>query len=152
MILIDADSAVQVQAIFSASSIDTNVGAFRDLESGVSAWEQLLVYVEEYFRKYVREDDAKFKVHRTYAPPIYLQYPGHSITIIGLETRHDHTKNLLVFDPIFKTAPAMHRLLGRQNIRTPRPEVIDAYRRGYRQLSRHGDFECLMSVSTIPSF
>ena len=38
----------------------------------------------------------------------------------------------------------MHRLVGRKNIRTARPEVLYAYRRGAGQLKKHAAFEILM--------
>lgn len=35
----------------------------------------------------------------TEKPPVYLQYQGHSLTLIGVELTGKNEKNLLVFDP-----------------------------------------------------
>lgn len=85
-------------------------------------------------------------MYKTLLPPIYLQQPGHSITIVGFERRRDGSSNLIVFDPMYSTSPAMHKLVGRKNIRTARPEVLYAYRRGSGQLKKHAAFEILMLV------
>src|ERR1700760_427178 len=135
----------QVQAIFAVLDIDHEVVTLSDGEGRQPAFEQLLDAVEEYFLSFKAHDEGK--IRKTSAPPIYFQHPGHSLTIVGLERDRNGSGNLVVFDPVFKTAPAMHRLIGRHNIRTARPAVLDAYRRGHRQMSRHGDFEILMYVT-----
>jgi hypothetical protein len=50
----------------------------------------------------------------------------------------------MIFDPMYSTSPAMHRLIGRKNIKTSRPEVLYAYRRVAKQLRKHAAFEVLM--------
>lgn len=50
----------------------------------------------------------------------------------------------MVFDPMYSTTPAMHKLLGRKNIRTARPEVLHTYRRGFRKLKKYAAYEILM--------
>ncbi|KAG0170699.1 hypothetical protein DFQ29_009152 [Apophysomyces sp. BC1021] len=42
---------------------------------------------------------AKDVAHMTDRPPLYLQYPGHSITVIGIELLKDKRRNLIIFDP-----------------------------------------------------
>lgn len=133
---------IQAQALCLSLSIPCDVNVFSDKPNGPQAYEQLLSAVEQYFEPAVR--DADFKVHKTLLPPIYLQQPGHSLTIVGLEKRRDGTSNLLAFDPTFRTSPSMNALVGRSSIRTARPEVLGAYRRGQAQLRRHRDFEVLM--------
>lgn len=98
--------------------------------------------IERYFTRASVSDGSN--VNKTLLPPIYLQQPGHSITIVGFERRRDGSSNLIVFDPMYSTSPAMHKLVGRRNIRTARPEVLYAYRRGSGQLKKHAAFEILM--------
>ena len=116
---------------------------FNDSPDGqIEAHEQLFAAVEKYFKQAAYPDSSN--VFKTLLPPIYLQQPGHSITIVGFERRKDGTCNLVIYDPMFRTSPGMHRLIGRKNIKTPRPEVMHAYRRGAKQLRKHDAFEVLM--------
>jgi hypothetical protein len=133
----------QAQAFFLSSEINCAVEMFSDnKERKIDAHETLLDAVERYFAQAAANDGSN--VYKTLLPPIYLQQPGHSITIIGFERRRDGACNLVVFDPMYSTSPAMHKLLGRKNIQTARPEVLHAYRRGSRQLRKHAAFEILM--------
>jgi len=116
---------------------------FSDSPDGAfEAHEQLLTGVERYFAQAAVSDGSR--VYKTLLPPIYLQQPGHSLTIIGFERRRDGACNLLVYDPMYNTSPAMHKLIGRKNIRTARPEVLYSYRRVAKQLKKHAAFEVLM--------
>jgi hypothetical protein len=118
---------------------------FSDMkERKIEAHETLLDAVERYFTQAAVKDGSN--VYKTLLPPIYLQQPGHSITIVGFERHRNGSCNLVVFDPMYSTSPAMHKLLGRKNIQTARPEVLHAYRRGARQLRKHAMFEILMYV------
>ncbi|KAF2184699.1 DUF1671-domain-containing protein [Zopfia rhizophila CBS 207.26] len=133
----------EAQALFLSSQIDCAVEMLNDSPDGqIEAHEQLFLAVEKYFMQAAVKDGSN--VYKTLLPPIYLQQPGHSITIIGFERRKDGSCNLMIFDPMYHTSPAMHRLIGRKNIRTSRPEVLYAYRRGSRQLRKHAAFEVLM--------
>lgn len=68
---------------------------------------------------------------------------GHSLTIIGLEVRANGSRNLLVFDPMFKPSPGISRLIGAQ-FRTAAPEkLLKAYRRGESILRKYETFEVL---------
>lgn len=134
---------IQAQALFLSAQINCAVEMFTDSPDGsVEAHEQLLAAIERYFAQAAVSDGSN--VYKTLLPPIYLQQPGHSITIIGLERRRDGSCNLMIFDPMYSTSPAMHKLIGRKNIRTPRPEVLYAYRRVAKQLRKHAAFEVLM--------
>jgi hypothetical protein len=116
---------------------------FSDIkERKVEAHEILLEAIECYFSQAAVKDGSN--VYKTLLPPIYFQQPGHSLTIIGFERRRDGACNLVVFDPMYSTSPAMNKLIGRKNIRTARPEVLHAYRRGTTQLKKHAMFEILM--------
>lgn len=126
-----------------SSQIDCAVEMFSDSKDrSFEAHEALLAAVERYFAQAAVSDGSH--VYKTLLPPIYLQEPGHSLTIIGFERRRDGACNLLVYDPMYNTSPAMHKLLGRKNIATARPEVLYSYRRVAKQLRRHAAFEILM--------
>lgn len=116
---------------------------FSDRADGSSeAHDSLLAAIEQYFAQAAIGDGSN--VYKTLLPPIYLQQPGHSITIVGFERRRDGSCNLMVFDPMYSTSPAMHKLIGRKDIKSPRPEVLYAYRRPAKQLKKHAAFEILM--------
>ncbi|KAF7724335.1 hypothetical protein EC973_001123 [Apophysomyces ossiformis] len=62
----------------------------------------LFDWIQSYFESAtVTKPDgcAKDVVHITDRPPLYLQYSGHSITVIGIEVLKDKRRNLIVFDP-----------------------------------------------------
>jgi zinc finger-containing ubiquitin peptidase 1 len=97
--------------------------------------------VEKYFAAGC-SDDAD-RVSKTWLPPIYFQHKGHSLTIVGIERRIDGARNLIVFDPMFKPAAPMKRLVG-VTFRYQNPsELLKAYRRGDKYLKRFNDFELL---------
>lgn len=64
----------------------------------------------------------------------------------------DGSSSLLVFDPMFHISPGMNKILRRRDLRTPRPEVLQAYRRDDRQLKRHGDYELISLAAHPPLF
>ena len=69
---------------------------------------------------------------------------GHSLTIIGLEVRKSGAMNLLVLDPMFKTALGIGRLIGTR-FHAPAPEkLLKAYRRGDTYMGKYNSFEILM--------
>lgn len=109
---------------------------------GKNAWEELLDVVEEYFKRGLeRESDAR--VHQTKLPPVYLQRPNHSLTIVGLEMLKNGKRRLLVFDPGYLPPDAVKR--------DPRPRfstasswyVLWRYRRDEAYLKRFRGFEVL---------
>jgi hypothetical protein len=141
----------EAQALFLSAQLDCAVEAFVDSSDGqTEAHEKLFTAVERYFQQAAIPDGSN--VYKTLLPPIYLQQPGHSLTIIGFERRKDGSCSLMTFDPMFHTSPNMHRLIGRKNIRTSRPEVMHAYRKTARQLRRHAAFEILMLTAHPPLF
>lgn len=136
---------MQAQALFLSSEINCAVEAFNDQKpphGNLQAHNLLLLAVERYFAQAAVSDGSS--VHKTLLPPIYLQRPGHSITIVGFERRSESYCNLVVFDPVYATSPAMHKLIGRKNIKSSRPEVMHAYRRGPAHLRKFAAFEILM--------
>ncbi|KAF2261075.1 DUF1671-domain-containing protein [Lojkania enalia] len=141
----------EAQALFLSSQIDCGVQMFNDSPDGqIIAHDALFAAIETYFAQAAVKDGSN--VCKTLLPPIYLQYEGHSLTIVGLERRKNGAHELMVFDPMYSTSPAMHRLIGRKSIKNSRPEVLYAYRRGARQLQRHAAFEVLMLTAHPPLF
>ena len=65
---------------------------------GKPLYEFLGEWVCSYFNAFPLSQTAEGASKITLAPPLYLQYDGHSITIIGYEIRNGNL-SLLVFDP-----------------------------------------------------
>lgn len=111
----------------------------------------LLSSVEQYFRGPITSSMALrdlSKVKKTDLPPIYLQRPGHSFTIVGFERRTDGSSNLLVFDPTFSVSYFMKHYLksdpGTRKFEFIRPKVmLGPFRRRERTLRRFEAFETL---------
>jgi len=133
-------SFLQVEALFNSLSIPTTSTAFHHIFDDShapriqsQAYESLLQHVQDYFARDTiyspsptapasthRLANSDSKVHCTWLPPIFLQHPGHSLTIIGIETHHDRSRNLLVLDPGFKPSAAISKLLSSTS---PRPST-----------------------------
>ena len=104
----------------------------------------LLQDIENYFRSGMINDSDDQKICFTNLPPIYFQHLGHSLTVVGFEERVSGRCNLLVFDPMYRTSPAVKRLVGTR-FRAKQPEkLLKAYRRGPDYLKRHQNFEFLL--------
>lgn len=132
-------NTVKAQALFLSLGIDCVTGAFSARE-GFRAHDLLLQDVANYFRSGCALDSQE-KVLQTNLAPIYFQHRGHSMTIIGFEITKKGTANLLVFDPMFKTSPAIRRLA--QHYATPSDlgRILKAHRRGTSYLQKYKDFE-----------
>ncbi|KAF2731227.1 DUF1671-domain-containing protein [Polyplosphaeria fusca] len=135
----------EAHTLFLSCEIDCGVELFFDsTDESIQAHEALLSAVESYYTQANADDGSK--VHKTLLPPIYLQYEGHSLTIVGLECHKNGSRNLMVFDPSFTTSPGIHQLLGRRNLRTSRPGLLTPYRRSEDVLVRYKSYEILMLV------
>jgi hypothetical protein len=119
--------------------------------------------VASYFRSACSLEDEETKIFKTDLPPIYFQHQGvsnsnasfscllcpiflrketgHSMTIVGFEIRDNGSANLLVFDPMFKTSPAMERMLGAFVKPKDPTRLLKAYRRGTPYLQKYKIFE-----------
>ena len=107
------------------------------------AHEVLLDKIEDYFWD---DDEEEVKIHRTYKPPLFLQNRLHSLTVIGMEWRDDGTRNLLVFDPLFRTPDGMSRLLEKRMSPSTMGsrlvyDVMRIYRRNAQYLAKYDSFE-----------
>lgn len=125
-------------ALFQSLNIPCSINAFKH-KTPEKSRDSLLRDVEHYFSKGFYQPGAK--VRATTLPPIYWQHPGHSLTIIGIEKTTTGEMNLLVFDPIFRNASLMARLVSRQQRLSD--QLLLPYRRGTRYLSRYRAFEIL---------
>ncbi|KAK5746908.1 hypothetical protein LTR17_000539 [Elasticomyces elasticus] len=76
------------------------------------AWSEVMDSVEEYYSAAMpsiakNKDDAT-PVHITSRPPIFLQRPGHSVTVAGTARLKSGKRYLLIFDPAW-SAPSAFR-------------------------------------------
>lgn len=65
------------------------------------------------------------------------------MTVVGFEIRADGSANLLVFDPMFKTSPAMKRFIQSSAKPSDPTRLLKAYRRGTTYLQKYKLFEIL---------
>ncbi|UZP44827.1 hypothetical protein NXS19_012639 [Fusarium pseudograminearum] len=132
----------EAQAVFLNLNIPCSVQAFKDPERGKSK-QRLFEAIERYFQGGVTS--VEDRIHRTDLPPIYLQHPGHSLTIVGFEKQMDGHTNLLVFDPSFHDSTKIRNLVGK-TVRL-KPSSIDGlvkpYRRGSHYFRKHNQYEVL---------
>ncbi|KAK7417316.1 hypothetical protein QQZ08_011659 [Neonectria magnoliae] len=132
----------EAQAVFCSLSIPCSVQAFKDKERG-KAKTPLLEGIEQYFQGGV--EDVEARIHLTGLPPIYLQHPGHSLTIVGIERQMDGELNLLVFDPSFHDSTKIRHLVGkafRHKLLTV-DQALQPYRRDAQYLRKYNEFEVL---------
>ncbi|KAL2393336.1 hypothetical protein ABEF93_003452 [Exophiala dermatitidis] len=134
----------EAQALFMSLDVPCEATAYATTKDA-QAYETMLCAVCEYFDDDQTKDRAE-KVVITSKPPIYFQHHGHSMTIVGVESRLDGSVNLVVFDPMFNPSPALKKLAlsGSASFRCASPEkLLKAYRRGERYLEKYRDFELL---------
>lgn len=131
----------KAQALFLSLGIKCSTGAFSARE-GFHAHDLLLQDVASYFRSGC-DLDSQDKILRTDLAPIYFQHRGHSMTIVGFEIDKKGSANLLVFDPMFKTSPAIRRLAQHYAAPSDPGHILKAHRRGTPYLHKYKDFEVL---------
>lgn len=139
-------------AYFTFTGVKVDALSFKEGDGpgeSVSAVSDLLDYLEAYFISGLETATHAGSSHITSLPPIYFQRFGHSMTVVGLERKHDGSRNLLVFDPSFATSEAMRRLVdgrGRERGRTTVDVevLLKAYRRSDVSLSRWDEFEVVV--------
>ncbi|KAL6851813.1 DUF1671 domain-containing protein [Trichoderma novae-zelandiae] len=134
----------EAQAFFASMGFPCSVQAFKASSEGDDAAGRLLRAVERYFQQGA-VDCMAGKVRCTLLPPIYLQRPNHSLTIVGLEKHKGGHAHLLVFDPEFQGSNTVVRLAAKA---TPRRQskitrLLEPYRRSATHLERFKQFEVL---------
>ncbi|KAE8552853.1 hypothetical protein EYB25_004232 [Talaromyces marneffei] len=137
----------EAQALFQSLGIKCIPGAFASAP-GYRAHDMLLQDIANYFRSGCPPAllDSNEKILETNLPPIYLQHQGHSLTIIGFEINTAGSANLLIFDPMFRTSPAVQRLIGKFVRPSDTSRILKAWRRGPPYLQKYKEFEILKLV------
>jgi hypothetical protein len=138
----------EAQALCMSLDIPCEATAYTTTDT-VQAADTMLCAVCEYFDDEQTKDNVD-KVVITNKPPIYFQHPGHSLTIVGVESRLDGAVNLVVFDPMFNPSPTLKRLAmaGTTSFRCLEPEkLLKAHIRGEKYLAKYRDFELLKLTS-----
>lgn len=142
---------LQAQALFSSLKIPCKADRLEDIKGGAAAYTQLLDFVDHYFSNAVTNShqESPPRVWSTGLPPIYLQRPRHSMTIIGIEKRKGGFRSLLVFDPAYIPSKEVMRLVNLDRIikgLEPSMSLTKPYRRGKKYLRRYHAFETLRLV------
>ncbi|KAJ5584083.1 uncharacterized protein N7459_003883 [Penicillium hispanicum] len=132
----------EAQALFLSLNIPCDASSLSGDEN-FCAHDSLYMDVAAYFRSACSLENEETKVFKTNLPPIYFQHQGHSMTIIGFEIRDNGSANLLVFDPMFKTSPAIQRLIGTPTKSENPARLLKAYRRDTSYLQKYKLFELL---------
>lgn len=81
-------------------------------------------------------------MHLTLLPPIFLQRPQHSLTIVGISRTVSGKRRLLTFDPAWQAPKAMRGSMGVEKCSGwAARRVLGSYVKGERYLKRFGGFE-----------
>lgn len=149
-ILIDTAKA---QAILRFHSIQCTGHVFpnpHDKKAG-SASEQLIDFIEAYFTSSDLRSISSQAIPSHYSPrvmftgkpPLYLQRPRHSLTVVGFETRKNGEKNLLVLDPAHPASRAIISISPQKSIARAHVKLLRPYRVENRELRKYDAFEVL---------
>ncbi|KAL7918182.1 cupin-like domain-containing protein [Trichoderma austrokoningii] len=141
----------EAQALFRSMEFPCSVQAFRTHnEQDNNAASRLLQAIERYFEQGAA-DSSNHKVRSTHLPPIYLQRPSHSVTIVGLEKLKDGHVQLLVFDPEFQSSEAVTNLATKVTRRKQAKinRLLEPYRRSDTHLERFKEFELFSEPSPL---
>ena len=128
---------LEAQALFKRFGIATRARTFQNKRDGNTAFEQLLQYVDGYFQGGEITVPHSVKVRRTALPPIYLQRPRHSMTVVGISRSENGSKALLVFDPAVTSSKSSKPIAKRQG------EFLKLFSRGESEMKRFSGFETL---------
>ncbi|KAH8598036.1 peptidase family C78-domain-containing protein [Bisporella sp. PMI_857] len=136
------------QTMCQSLGIASNAQAFstnKDKKGSPHALEPLAHEVQNYFQDGTTDFTPKVRI--TSLPPMYLQIPGHSMTIIGFEKKRNGAWNFIVFDPMFSDSSGIIKSVGHTftDPKTPAQllRAMRLYRRGPAHLRRHHRFEIL---------
>jgi hypothetical protein len=98
--------ATEVVSLMRYFGVDAKVVDFKSdrFPGGQSEMAVTIIrWLYSYYTKVWSNVSGAFIENEVFIPPIYMQYQGHSVTIVGIEVREDLTDlsqaNLLVFDP-----------------------------------------------------
>ncbi|KAF1985128.1 DUF1671-domain-containing protein [Aulographum hederae CBS 113979] len=137
----------EARTIFKYLQVPCQARVFASDADGCTAWTSLIDAVERYFSSTASFVDGNAKVRQTRLGPIYLQIPGHSMVIVGLEQRQDGSKNIIVFDPGYRPTASMNRAI-RSKLTIADQKIVSRllapYRRSGAQMESHSNFEMLV--------
>ena len=146
----------EAQALFQSLGIPCEASAF-SRSINMKAHENLLFAVAHYFRSETHDhsvlhrDGHDNQVIITRKPPIYFQHRGHSMTIVGWESRYDGGVNLIVFDPMFQPNATIKSMAVTKSLSIKEPaKMMKAHRRGESYLAKYHDFELLQLTASPP--
>jgi zinc finger-containing ubiquitin peptidase 1 len=135
---------LEVAALLEHLDIPHTVQGFYD----ANAEDALLGAIWDYFSspdQKAERDLGQCKLYKTQKAPVFLQRPGHSITVVGIERRKDRTRRLLIFDPAWQPPSLMRNpgLLSEAvlNSRLRRFYLLQRYRKPRRYLRPFNAFE-----------
>lgn len=131
--------------------LSLNIPCTGNVFSGKTAEKDLLDFVEAYFANPAGDANASgrnpAKTHTCAQPPIFMQRPRHSLTIVGLEKAKNGKRRLIVFDPAWKPPVVMRSTdalpMSVVESSWSRKLVLSAYRKSRRYLRRFDSFETL---------
>ncbi|EME43266.1 hypothetical protein DOTSEDRAFT_45243 [Dothistroma septosporum NZE10] len=134
---------------FARIGVNTQALAFKDGsgDDDSTAAEELLDHVEAYFISGEETAQKHGTARITNLPPIYLQRAGHSMSIVGIERKHDNSRNLLIFDSSFATSRPMMRLTDGRKAQSSIEHLLKVYRRSDLSLTKWSEFEILVPLS-----
>ncbi|KAK3672373.1 hypothetical protein LTR78_007680 [Recurvomyces mirabilis] len=131
----------EAEALLLSMGVECTGSAF----TGSTAWSDLLNFVEKYFNPSPTDFSSgqQANVHITDRPPLFLQRPQHSITIVGIERLASGKRRLFVFDPAWKPPATMRKAqLDDADLKGWRRKyVFGMYRKGERYLRKWNEFE-----------
>jgi hypothetical protein len=116
--------------------------------TGIAAWQDLLDAVENYFKLAI-QPSLHACVYQTKLPPIFLQRPRHSLTIVGIEKLRNGKRRLLTFDPGYRAPMALMKPHGAVHSKMSARLILWIYRRDETYLKRYRGFESLF-LDAVP--
>ncbi|KAK5135879.1 hypothetical protein LTR08_004528 [Meristemomyces frigidus] len=113
---------------------------------GKEAWRELFDFVEGFYSQSLTADmKVRRSMHQTNRPPIFLQRPNHSLTVVGIEKTKSGKRRLLTFDPAWQPPSAMREPLPKEGLsRWSARQLLGRYRKSERYLKRYKQFETLI--------
>jgi zinc finger-containing ubiquitin peptidase 1 len=109
---------------------------------GKEAQQELLDAIEEYFASSMRSAPTA-GVHQTKLPPVFLQRPRHSITVVGIERLRNGKRRLLSFDPGYRPPAALRKASGTSHSQMSARVILWRYQKDEAYLKRYQAFEAL---------
>lgn len=129
----------EVEALFLSLSIPVITRPFVSTTS-VEAYRSLVDYVFEYFDSETGPSDGD-KVVVTSKAPIFLQRPGHSVTIVGVNQDTQGSRKLIVFDPHTQPSKGIRKLALGGPLSTKPHKLLKAHQQGETELAKYPAFE-----------